>query len=177
MKKWFGLLCAASALTACMSLGPPAIHLGRSDIEQRAFVDREKADLRRVFGAFDGLVVSGPYVGIQTQAQRVQLEWTIKLKDSPAGWPLSVQIAISGKPEINESRTGIDLVDSRIEQIRLPTIPFVNLGSGKVSEGETLGRLPLLAFRSEELNRDGVIYEPTALSVGTFGLHVALSPK
>jgi len=177
MKKWFGLLCAASALSACTAFGPPAIHLGRSDIEQRAFVDRERTDLRKVFGAFEGLVVSGPDVGIQTQAQRVQLEWTFKLKQSPAGWPLSVHVAISGKPELNESRTGIDLADARIEQIRLPSIPFVNLGSTGITEGETLGRLPLLSFRPDELNRDGVIYQPTELTVGTFGLRVALSLK
>ena len=177
MKKWWAVLGAASALTACVSFGPPAIHLSRSDIEQRAFIDREQVNLRKVFGAFEGLVVSGPDVGIQTQAQRVQLEWTIKLKESPAGWPLAVHVAISGRPELNEGRTGIDLADARIEQIRLPSIPFFDLGSGKLTEGDTLGRLPLLAFRPDELNRDGVIYQPTDLSVGTFGLRVALSPK
>jgi hypothetical protein len=168
---------AAALLAACASFGPPAIHLDRSDIAQRAFVDREKADLRKVFGQFEGLSFSGPDVGIQTQAQRVQLEWAIRLKESPAGLPLSVHVSISGKPEFNENRTGIDLVDARIEEIRLPSIPFVNMGSTKGAAGESLGRLPLLAFRPDELNRDGVIYQPTELTVGTFGLRVALAPK
>jgi hypothetical protein len=177
MKQWIVLLCAACVLAACTSFGPPAIHLARSDIAQRAFVDREQADLRKVFAAFEGLAVTGPDVGIQTQAQRVQLEWAFRLKESPAGLPLSVYVAISGKPELNDGRTGIDLADARIEQIRLPSIPFFSVGSGNLSAGETLGRLPLLAFRPEELNRDGVIYQATDLSVGTFGVRVGLSPK
>ncbi|MGZ9031894.1 MAG: hypothetical protein ACXW2G_10995 [Burkholderiaceae bacterium] len=177
MKQLVSLLGAACVLAACTSFGPPAIHLARSDIAQRAFVDREQTDLRKVFGQFQGLAVTGPDVGIQTQAERVQLEWTFRLKESPVGLPLSVYVAISGKPELNEGRTGIDLADARIEQIRLPSIPFFNIGPGTLSAGEALGRLPLLAFRPDELNRDGVIYQATNLAVGTFGVRVDLSPK
>ena len=177
MKQLIASAFVALALAACAAFGPPAIHLSRSDIEQRAFVDREKTDLRKVFGRFEGLSVSGPDVGVQTQAQRLQLEWALRLKDSPAGLPLTVYVAISGRPELNENRTGIDLADARVEQIRLPSIPFVNLGSAKLSEGDTIGRVPLLAFRPDELNRDGVIYEATSLTVGPFGVQVALSPK
>jgi len=178
MKKWIAVGLAVAALAGCSSLfGPPAIHLDSSDIAQRAFVDRDRADLKKVLGQFEGLAISGPDVGIQTQAQRVQLEWAVRLKDAPAGIPLSIYVAISGKPELNQDRTGIDLADARVEQVRMPSIPFVNLGSGKLAEGEALGRLPLLAFRPEELNRDGVIYQPTELSVGTFGVRVALVPK
>ena len=177
MKQWSLLLCAAGLLAACVSIGPPVIHLSRSDIAQRAFVDREQADLHKVFGAFRGLAVSGPDVGIQTQAARLQLEWAFRLKESPAGLPLSISVAISGKPELNEGGTGIDLADARIEQIRLPSVPFVNLGPGQLSSGESLGRLPLLAFRPEELNRDGVIYQAGAVAVGVFGVRVDLLPK
>ena len=177
MNKWIALLGAAWALSACAVLGPPAIHLDRNDIAQRAFIDRGQVDMRKVLGQFEGLAVSGPEVGIQTQAQRVELEWAFRLKESPAGLPLAVHVSISGRPELNASRTGIDLADARIEQIRLPSIPFVNLGPDKLTEGESLGRLPLLGFRPEELNRDGVIYQATGLTVGTFGVRVALSPK
>lgn len=177
MRKWFALVAAVVTLAACASFGPPAIHLSRSDIEQRAFVDRARADLRRVFGGFEGLAVSGPDVGMHTQAQRLQLEWAFRLKESPAGLPLSIHVAISGRPELNAAGTGIDLADARIEQVRVPTLPFVDLGSGRITEGESLGRLPLLAFRPEELNREGVIYQATAIAVGVFGVRVALSPK
>jgi hypothetical protein len=168
---------AVLLLAACVALGPPAIDLSRSDLAKRAFVDRDRTDLSRVLGQFEGLAITGPGVGIQTQAQRLQLEWSIRLKDGPAGLPLAIAIAISGRPELNDNRTGIDLADARIEHVRLPSIPFVDLGSAKITEGDALGRLPLLAFRPEELNRDGVIYEATGLTVGTFGVRVALSPK
>lgn len=177
MTKWLGLLAAAATLAGCAALGPPAIHLTRSDIEQRAFIDRGTTDLRKVFGGFDGLAVSGPDVGVQTQAQRLQFEWEIRLKDSPAGLPLSVRIAISGRPELNQDRSGIDLADARIEYVRLPTLPFMDAGRAGATEGESLGRLPLLAFRPDELNRDGVIYRAADLAVGAFGVRVGLAPR
>lgn len=177
MKKWLALFVATGTLAACTAFGVPAIQLTRSDIEERAFIDRGRTDLRKVLAPFEGLVVSGPDVGVQTQAQRLQLEWQVRLKDSPAGLPLSIHFAISGRPELNDAGSGIDLADARIEHVRLPSIPFFDLGSGKVTEGDSLGRLPLLSFRPEELNRGGVIYQATGLSVGVFGVHVALSPK
>ena len=177
MKKWIAVWLAFAALAGCMSFGPPAIHLGRADIAQRAFIDREQAELQKVLGQFEGLAISGPDVGVQLQAQRLQLEWAIRLKEVPAGIPLSIYVALSGRPELNENRTGIDLADARIEHVRMPSIPFVNFGSGKLAEGDTLGRLPLLAFRPEELNRGGVIYQPTDLAIGVFGVRVGLSPR
>ena len=175
MRNVLGVLFVTAALAACSTFGPPAVHLSRGEIAERAFVDRERTDLKQLFGRFDGLDISGPDVGMQTQAQRLQLEWTIRAKQAPI--PLSIAVAISGRAELNENRTGIDLVDARIEQIRLPSIPFVDLGQRQLSQGEPLGRLPLLAFRPEELNRDGVIYEPTTLAVGAFGVRVDLAPK
>jgi len=178
MKKWIAVLSVTMTLAACASwFGPPVIQLSRFDFAKRAFVDREKADLQKVLGQFEGLAITGPDVGIQTQAQRLQLEWTIRLRDAPAGIPLSLYVAISGRPELNENRTGIDLVDARVEHVRMPLVALANAGARAPNEGETLGRLPLLAFRPEELNRDGVIYQPTELSVGAFGVRVALAPK
>jgi hypothetical protein len=162
---------------ACTAFGPPAIVLSRSDIGERAFIDRSGGDLAKVFRQFEALDVSGPDIGFQTQAQRVELGWSLRLKEAPLGVPLTVRIAISGRPELNPQGNGIDLVDSRIEEIRLPSIPFVNIDTRQSTEGDSLGRIPLLAFRPDELNRDGVIYRATGLSLGTFGLRVDLAPK
>jgi len=83
-----------------------------------------------------------------------------------------------GAPVLNAQRNGIDLADARIEEVRLPSVPFFNLDSKKLNmSGDSLGTLPLLQFRPEELNRDGVVYQPTGLSLGTFGLRVDLEPK
>jgi hypothetical protein len=165
------------ALGACSVFGPPAIHLSRGDIAERAFIDRDRTDLKRLLGRFEGLTISGPDVGIQTEAQRLQLEWTMSARQTPAGLPLTLSITISGRPELNESRSGIDLADTRIEQIRLPSLPLFDLGTRNVAQGEALGRMPLLAFRPDELNRDGVVYQATALSVGAFGVRIDLVPK
>jgi hypothetical protein len=169
-------LIIAAAISGCAAFGPPAISLSRSEIGERAFIDRG-GDLSGVFRQFEGLDISGPDVGFQTQAQRVELGWSIKLKEAPLGVPLTMRVSISGRPELNAQGNGVDLVDSRIEEIRMPSIPFVNLDPRQTTEGDALGRLPLLAFRPDELNRDGVIYRATGLSLGTFGLRVDLVPK
>jgi hypothetical protein len=170
------LLFITFQLAACTAFGPPALYLTRADVAQRAFVDRQDADLARVLGRFDGLSISGPDVGMQTQAQRLQLEWTIRPAPSADGPPFAVSIAISGRPEINSARTGVDLADARIERIRVPAVPFIDLGD-VAPRDEPLGRLALLALRQEELNRDGVIYEPTGVTVGAFGMRVDLAAK
>ena len=169
-------LIIAIVIGGCAAFGPPAISLSRGEIAERAFIDRS-GELTRVFRQLDALDISGPDVGFQMQAQRIELGWSIKLKEAPLGIPLIMRIAISGRPELNAQGNGVDLVDSRIEEIRLPSIPFVNLDTKQMSNGEALGRLPLLAFRPEELNRDGIIYRATGLSLGTFGLRVDLAPK
>lgn len=165
-------------LAACAALGPPAIVLSRSDIAERAFVDRAEFDTARFFRGFDGLSITGPDVGFQTTAQRLEFAWTTRLRDSPLGLPLSIRATISGRPVLNAQRNGIDLEDARVEEVRLPSIPFLNLDTRKsLKDGDALGTLPLLQFRPEELNRDGIVYVPTALSLGSFGLRADLSPK
>lgn len=168
----------ACLLAACAALGPPAINLSRSDIAERAFIDRAEFNTSKIFRGFDGLSITGPEVGFQTTAQRLEFAWTARLADNPLGLPLSMRATISGRPVLNAQLNGIDLEDARIEEVRLPSIPFVNLDTRKaLNDGDTFGTIPLLQFRPEELNRDGIVYVPTALSLGTFGLRADLSPK
>jgi hypothetical protein len=168
----------ALLLAACSVFGPQMIHLTRSDIAERAFVDRKSTDFRRIFRKLEALNISGPEVGFQTAAQRVELVWSAKLADGPMGVPVTLSVSISGAPMLNAQRNGIDLADTRIEEVRLPSVPFFNLDSKKLNmSGDSLGTLPLLQFRPEELNRDGVVYQPMGLSLGTFGLRVDLEPK
>ncbi len=168
----------ALLLAACSVFGPPAIHLTRSDIAERAFIDRKSTDFRRIFKGLEALNISGPEVGFQIVAQRVELAWSAKLTDGPMGIPLSLAVSISGAPRLNAQRNGIDLTDTRIEEVHLPALPFFNLDMKKLNaSGDSLGTIPLLQFRPEELNRDGVVYQATGLSLGTFGLRVDLEPK
>jgi hypothetical protein len=169
---------AALLLAACNVFGPPAIDLSRADIAERAFFDRKNPEYRRLFKGMEAMNISGPDVGFQLVAQRVELAWTAKLADGPMGIPLALTVSISGAPVLNAEKSGIDLADTRIEAIRLPSVPFFNLDPGKVNRpGDSLGTLALLKFRPEELNRDGVVYQATTLSLGTFGLRVELAPK
>ena len=172
-----GIMGAALALAGCAAL-EPAITLSRSEISERAFIDRGQVDLKKVFKGMDSLSITGPDVGFQTTAQRIELAWTAKPRETPLGLPLSLRVSLSGAPVLNAQRNGIDLADVRVEEIRLPSIPFVNLDTRQMTQsGESLGTIPLLQFRPEELNRDGVVYQATGISLSTFGLRVDLTPK
>ena len=165
-------------LGACAAIGPPAIQLSRSQLAQRAFIDRQQVDLRSILKGMEGLELSGPDVGVQLEAARLQFGWTAKFAEAPMGFPLSVYVALSGKPVLNAAGNGVDLADARIEEVRMPIVPFVSLDARSLAQsGESFGTLPLLAFRPDELNRDGVIYQARQLSVGAFGLRVDLVPK
>ncbi len=169
---------ALSALSACTALGPPTINLSRSDIAERAFIDRRDIDTKKIFKGMDKLAISGPDVSFQTTAQRIELGWTAKLAEGPMGIPLSLVVSISGAPALNSQKNGIDLTDVRVEDVRLPSIPFLNFSEAQAQrKGESLGTMPLLQFRPEELTRDGIAYAPTTLELGTFGLRVGLQPK
>jgi hypothetical protein len=166
------------ALAACGAIGPPAITLDRSDIAERAFIDRQGGGPNRFLKGLEGLNISGPEVGFQLTAQRIELAWSARLAEGPMGIPLTLRVSMSGAPVLNAQGNGIDLADARIEEVRLPAVPFLNLDARKVGQdGDSLGTLPLLQFRPEELNRDGVVYRPTTVSLGTFGLRVDLVPK
>lgn len=167
-----------AALSGCTAFGPPAITLSRGDIAERAFVDRREVDTRRIFKGMDKLAISGPDVSFQTVAQRIELGWSAKLAEGPMGIPLTLVVAISGAPVLNAQMNGIDLADVRVEDVRLPSVPFLNFGEGQAQRrGETLGTMPLLQFRPDELTRDGIAYAPTTVELGTFGLRVGLQPK
>jgi hypothetical protein len=178
MKRIILLGAAVLILGACNAFGPPAITLSRSDIAERAFIDRREADAKKIFKGMEALNISGPDVGFQTTAQRVELAWTAKLADGPMGIPLTLRVAISGAPVLNSQGNGVDLADTRIEEVRLPSVPFINLDTKKMGRGgESLGTLPLLQFRPEELNREGVVYQATGVALGTFGLRVDLARR
>jgi hypothetical protein len=178
MLRLFIAAALASALAACSVLGPPSLTLSRSEIAERAFVDRSSPQVKRILKGLEQANVTGPEVAFQLQAQRLELAWTARLPDGPMGVPLSLRLTLSGSPVLNEQKNGIDLADTRIEDIRIPTLPFVNLDRGKLNAtGTALGTLPLLQFRPEELTRDGIAYQPGAIELGTFGLRVELQPK
>jgi hypothetical protein len=169
---------AAMLVASCATLGPPAIHLSRGDLAQRAFIDRQQVDLGQVLKGVEGLVLTGPDVGVQMQAQRLQFGWSARLAEGPMGMAISLYVALSGQPVLNAAGNGIDLADARIEEVRVPVLPFIAFDASSFNKsGDTMGTLPLLAFRPDELNRDGVIYQAGELSVGTFGVRVALIPK
>jgi len=128
----------------------------------------------------EGLSITGPDVGFQTAAQRLELAWTARPKESAAGASrCRCASRWSGAPVLNaQKKRHRPGGRGASREVRLPSIPFVNLDTKPMGQsGESLGTLPLLQFQPEELNRDGVVYQATGISLGTFGLRVDLAPK
>lgn len=172
--QWIGLSLMLAALAACTAMGPPSINYSRADIEKQAFLDRREGELAALFQGLEGANVEGPDVGFATNAGRIELAWTAKLASGPLGVPLKLSVAISGIPELNAARDGIDLADVRVEQVKMP---FIKMGSDKLKQNSSLGRLPLLAFDASQLNRDGVLYQAESVSLTSTGLRVNLARK
>jgi hypothetical protein len=178
MLRRFLLLFAAAALAGCAALGPPGFTLDRGELAQRAFVDRGDDAVARLFREAERAKVQGPDVSVQIGAQRLVFAWTAPLPGTPAGLPLSLRIALSGAPTLNAAADGVDLVDTRVEEVSVPGVPFLSLNrAADVDRGQSLGTLPLLRFRPAEIERDGVQYQPVALSLRATGLRVELQPK
>lgn len=173
-RQLIGLLMALAALAACTAIGPPAINYSRADIQKQAFLDRREGELAALFQGLEGANVTGPDVGFATNAGRIELGWTARLGDGPLGMPLKLSVVISGTPELNAARDGIDLEDVRVEQVKMP---FIKMGSDKLKQNASLGRLPLLTIDPGQLNRDGVLYQAESLSLSSTGLRVNLARK
>ena len=165
-------------LGACAAIGPPAIQLSRSQLAQRAFIDRQQVDLRSILKGMEGLELSGPDVGVQLEAARLKFGWTAKFAEAPMGFPLSVYVALSGKPVLNAAGMAwtSPMHASRRCACRIGALRLARRALAR-PVGRILRYVALLAFRPDELNRDGVIYQARQLSVGAFGLRVDLVPK
>jgi hypothetical protein len=171
------LLGLLAVLAGCASFGQPAIIYSRSDIEKRAFIDRTSGEFGKLFKGTEGAAITGPEVGFMIASQRIELAWTAKLPDGPMAIPFSLHIAISGIPRLNAAKQGIDLTDTRLEDFRVPAIPFFDVAAAKMREGSSLGTIPLLQIAPSELRRDDVVYEATGISLGICGMRVRLAPK
>lgn len=168
------LLWLVSTLSGCALFGPPSINYSRSDIEKQAIIDRRAGEFGQLFSGLDAIGLSGPDVGIMTTEQRLELAWSAKLPDGPLGLPLRLRIAVSGTPKLSANQQGIDLTDVRLEEF---SVPFLNLGGGRMRQQDTKASLPLLQFDPSDLHRDGVVYRPDQISLDVFGMHVKLLPK
>jgi hypothetical protein len=172
-KRFWPLLTLTLLLSGCANLGLTGLTLSLDDIADRAFLE-QRGELARVLRLIDGVDIGRPEVGYMPDARRLHLGWTIGLRQ--AGLPLSVRVAISGRPELNAQRNGIDLADSRIEDLRLPAIPLIGLGRSFVI-GEPLGRLPLLSLTPAELSRAGIIHQAAGIALSPRGMHIDLAPR
>jgi hypothetical protein len=174
-------LLAAGVLAGCVTVhGPTSFTLSREDIERAI-----EADLGSMIEILRGLDVRRPEVAFMPVAGRVELAWYVTLPVEPAsgtlfGSNVGVAVVISGQPKLNPARTGIDLTDVKLDDVRalgLPRMLGFGLGAMTSRKGSTLPDLPLINFSPSLMRVADVAYGATALEVTYRGLRVDIAPR
>ncbi len=178
-----GAVLAAAATATLMATGcatdaPPTLMISAQDIERGL-----QTDLAGVFEVFRGLEMRRPQVALMPASSRVQLSWNVPMPSAgldpmAAGWGASV--VVSGAPQLNAGRSGINLTDVRVEDIRLSGMPrlfspsFAQLLDRK---GAPLPDLQLLQLSQDQLVRNNIAYGATSVAVTYRGLRVNLAAR
>jgi hypothetical protein len=169
-------LCLGLLLAACATPpGPRSFTLSPTEIERQI-----EADLGSTFELFKGLDVRRPEVVLMPISERLQVTWNVRVPDGPIGTPLGVVVALSGKPALNAARSGIELKQVTLEDVRLTGVPALfSLGLAQLGErrGAELPDLPLVSLPPEQLTRRQIAYGATGVVVTFSGLRVDLEPK
>jgi hypothetical protein len=169
-------VCLGLLLVACSTLpGPRSFTMTPPEIERQI-----EADLGASFELFRGLDVRRPEVALMPVSNRVQLTWTVRMDDGPTGAPLGVAVALAGKPVLNSARTGVNLTQVTLEDVRITGVPVLfSFGLAQLGErkGASLPDLPLVSLPPEQMTRSQVAYGATGVAVTFTGLRVELEPK
>ncbi len=169
-------LCIGLLLAACATLpGPRSFTLTPADIERHI-----EADLGATFELFRGLDARRPEVALMPVSDRLQLTWTVRVPDGPTNTPLSVAVALAGKPVLNAARSGVNLTQVTLEDVRVSGVPMLfSFGLAQLGErkGASLPDLPLISLPPEQMTRRQVAYGATGVVVTFSGLRVDLEPK
>jgi len=167
----FGLLLAGCATAP----GPRSFTLTPDDIERQIV-----ADLGTTFEPFRGLDMRRPEVELMPVSERVQLTWTVRVLDGPNNVPLAVAVAVAGKPKLNAARSGIELTEVALEDVRVTGAPMLFsfwLAQFGDRKGTKLPDLPLVLLPAEQMTRKQVAYGAIGVVVTFTGLRVDLEPK
>lgn len=169
-------VCLGLLLAACASVpGPRSFTMSPNDIERQI-----EADLGTTFELFRGLDMRRPEVALMPVSERLQLTWTVRVPDGPTANPLGVAVAVAGKPTLNAARSGIELTDVTLEDVRVTGVPMLfSFGLAQLGErkGAKLPDLPLVSLPAEQMMRKQVAYGATGVVVTFTGLRVDLEPK
>jgi hypothetical protein len=169
-------VCLSVLVAACATMpGPRSFTLTASDIERLI-----EADLGATFELFKGLDVRRPEVALMPVSGRLQLTWNVRVPDGPTNVPLGVAVALAGKPQLNAARSGVQLTEVTIEDVRVTGVPMLfSFGLAQLGErkGAALPDLPLVSLPADQLTRKQVAYGATGVAVTFSGLRVDLEPK
>lgn len=179
--KMLAAMAAATLVAGCVTVhGPTSFTLSRDDIERGM-----EADLGSLIEIFRGLDLRRPEIALMPVAGRLELAWYLTVPtqgdaNSLFASNVGVAVVMSGKPALSQARSGIDLTDVRIDDVRMLGLPRVlGFGLGQLGDrkGAALPDLPLMSFSPAQLRRADVAYGATAVEVTYSGLRVDIEPR
>jgi hypothetical protein len=169
-------------LAGCVTVhGPRTLTLSREDIERAV-----ETDLGKLIEVVRGLDGRRPEVAFMPVAGRVELAWTLTVPTEPQqggtlfGSNVGVAVIASGTPRLNAAKTGVDLTDMRLDEVRVLGLPrLLGFGFGRLADkqGSALPDLPLLQFTPAQLRVADVAYGATSVQVTYRGLQVGIEPR
>jgi hypothetical protein len=169
-------VCLSVLLAGCATMpGPRSFTLAATDIERLI-----EADLGSTFELFKGLDVRRPEVALMPVSGRLQLTWNVRVPDGPTNAPLGVAVALAGKPTLNSVRSGVQLTEVTLEDVRVTGVPVLfSFGLAQLGErkGVALPDLPLISLPADKLTRKQVAYSATGVAVTFGGLRIDLEPR
>ncbi|MCU0950524.1 MAG: hypothetical protein MUC68_05555 [Burkholderiaceae bacterium] len=175
-------LALLALLGGCVTVhGPRTLTLTREDLERAV-----EADLGKLIEVVRGLDGRRPEVAFMPVSNRVELAWTFTVPAEPQqgatlfGSNIGVAVIASGRPQLNPARTGVDLTDMRLDEVRVLGLPrLLGFGFGRLADkqGSALPDVPLLQFTPTQLRVADVAYGATTVQVTYRGLEVGIEPR
>lgn len=177
------LYALALPLLACETVhGPTSFTLTPEEVERRI-----EADLGGIFEVFRGTEPRRPEVTLMPVSGRLQLGWNVTLPGAGAQNPglfgqngVSVGVAVSGRPELNEAGNTVVLRDMRLEDVRVSGVTrLLGFGLGQLTDrkGANFSDIPLFTLPPGQLRRFEVAYEATRVEVTYRGLRISIAPR
>ncbi len=173
---WVLLVLAAGCAT--LEHGPRSVIITREEIERSI-----EAALGALMELFRGLDARRPEVALMPVSGRLELVWNVALPGeagAPFGSNYGMAVVLSGRPVLNAARTGLDLTDVVLDDVRVLGVPrILGFGLGRLMDrkGSPLPDLPLITFSPAQLRVADVAYAPTATAVTWRGLSVDIAPR
>jgi hypothetical protein len=171
-------LCAAVLLTACASLlGPREVDIPLARLQERLAA---RFPVRNRYLELLDINVSNPRIALQPENNRILTSMDTTIAPPFIDKPLTGNISVSGRLEIDMTRNALVLAEPRVEKFSVngQELPYVNQIAKVASllAEQLLKDAPLYTFKPDDFRYAGTSFRPTKITTRPNGLVVTFEP-